>query len=366
MVATGRARDHRSHRRRDGRHTPPGDPCRRDRRHPASFGRTPRGRVPTRGRGRARGGRSRAPKNSFCLADRLAAVAEDARRKRTWQRRTRTETLTAGRLPMKVFRLGLILFLLLPGAAHAHRAWLLPSATVLSGTESWITVDAAISNELFYFEHHPLQLEDLTITGPDGEKITPQNPATGKYRSTFDIEMKQPGTYKLAVAGSSLFASYEQGGERKRWRGKSEDLDSEIPADAQNLKVTQSQRRLETYATLGAPSEATLKTAGEGLELAPVTHPNDLFEGEEARFKLLLDGEPASNVEVSIVRGGNRYRDSLDEIKLTTEDDGSFAVTWPEPGMYWLQASATDDKTTIDKASERRLGYVATLEVLPE
>src|SRR5680860_913202 len=121
-----------------------------------------------------------------------------------------------------------------------------------------------------------------------------------------------------------------------------------------------------SVASLGAPSVATLKTAGEGLELAPVTHPNDLFEGEEARFKLLLDGEPASNVEVSIVRGGNRYRDSLDEIKLTTEDDGSFAVTWPEPGMYWLQASATDDKTTIDKASERRLGYVATLEVLPE
>jgi len=268
---------------------------------------------------------------------------------------------------MNALRIALSLFLLLlPGTAQAHRAWLLPSATVLSGTEAWITVDAAISNELFYFEHHPLQLEDLEITGPGGGKVAPQNSATGKYRSTFDIEMKEPGTYKLAVAGSSLFASYEQGGERKRWRGKPEDLEKEVPADAQNLKVTQSQRRLETYATLGAPSEATLKTEGEGLELAPITHPNDLFAGEEARFKLLLDGKPAANVEVSIIRGGNRYRDALDEIKLTTGGDGGFAVTWPEPGMYWLQASATDNRTTIEKASERRLGYVATLEVLPE
>ena len=49
--------------------------------------------------------------------------------------------------------------------AQAHRAWLLPSATVLSGTDSWITVDAAISNDLFYFEHHPLQLDNLSVLG---------------------------------------------------------------------------------------------------------------------------------------------------------------------------------------------------------
>lgn len=268
---------------------------------------------------------------------------------------------------MTAIRLATALFLvLLPGTAQAHRAWLLPSATVLSGDEAWITVDAAISNELFYFEHHPLQLEGLSIVGPNGAEIAPQNTSTGKYRSTFDIELKAPGTYKLAVAGDGLFASYELNGERKRWRGKPEDLSKEIPDGAEKLTVTQSQRRLETYATLGAPSKEALETTGKGLELAPITHPNDLFAGEEAQFKLLVDGEPASNVEVSIIRGGNRYRDTLGEIKLTTGEDGSFAVTWPEPGMYWLEASATDGKTTIDKATERRLGYVATLEVLPE
>ena len=48
--------------------------------------------------------------------------------------------------------------------AQAHRQWMLPSATSLSGTESWVTVDAAISNDLFYFEHHPLQLDNLVVT----------------------------------------------------------------------------------------------------------------------------------------------------------------------------------------------------------
>ncbi|MFX7306659.1 DUF4198 domain-containing protein, partial [Acinetobacter baumannii] len=79
-----------------------------------------------------------------------------------------------------------------------------------------------------------------------------------------------------------------------------------------------------------------------GLEMVPVTHPNDLAAGEEATFRLLLDGRPAAGVEVSVVPGGNRYRDRLGEMKVTTAEDGSFAVTWPGPGMYWLSASVRD------------------------
>ena len=49
----------------------------------------------------------------------------------------------------------------LPLSAQAHRAWMLPSATVLSGDEVWVTVDAAVSNDLFYFEHFPLRIANL-------------------------------------------------------------------------------------------------------------------------------------------------------------------------------------------------------------
>src|SRR4051812_47665795 len=37
-----------------------------------------------------------------------------------------------------------------PAALSAHRMWLLPSATVFSGTDGWVTVDAAVSNDLFF------------------------------------------------------------------------------------------------------------------------------------------------------------------------------------------------------------------------
>jgi len=105
--------------------------------------------------------------------------------------------------------------LLVPLSAQAHRAWLLPSATVLSGPNVWVTVDAAVSNSLFVFEHFPLRLAnvgpapesvgdrgrgaDLVITAPDGSQLEAQNGAIGRYRSTFDIELKQAGTYRISA-----------------------------------------------------------------------------------------------------------------------------------------------------------------------
>ena len=98
----------------------------------------------------------------------------------------------------------------------------------------------------------------------------------------------------------------------------------------------------------------------------PVTHPNDLFAGEEARFRVLADGEPAAGVEFEITRGGTRYRNAQEEILATTDANGEFTVTWPEAGMYWLEANLRDDRATLPQANARRLGYVATLEVLPQ
>jgi uncharacterized GH25 family protein len=99
------------------------------------------------------------------------------------------------------------LVLFCAGAAQAHKSWLLPSATVLTA-DQWITVDAAVSNDLFYFNHVPIRLDNLEITAPDGSAVKPENPTTGKLRSSFDLHLDKPGTYKMALVNNGLFASY--------------------------------------------------------------------------------------------------------------------------------------------------------------
>lgn len=256
--------------------------------------------------------------------------------------------------------------LAVPFSAAAHKAWLRPSQTVLAGTDPWITVDAAVSNDLFYFNHVPLRLDNLVITAPDGSKVEPQNLATGKYRSVFDVQLAQQGTYRLAVINSGLSGSWEENGKPRRWRGTPATFATEVPKDAKNLQVSQSVGRIETFVTNGSPNDTALKPGGEGLELVPLSHPNDLFAGEATKFRVLVDGKPAEGIEFEIVRGETRYRNAQDEIKAVSDAKGEFAVTWPAAGMYWLEATHEDDKTSLAQAKKRRLSYVATLEVLPQ
>ena len=270
----------------------------------------------------------------------------------------------------------------LPFSALAHKQWLLPSATVVAGNDAWVTVDAAVSNQLYYPDHVPMRLDNVSIAAPDGSTLQPQNPATGKYRSVFDVPLAQEGTYRIVNLNRGLSARWDtpeslaaakdkpaaggMGGARGGFlrNATAEDLATKIPKNAQNLQVTEGIGRVETFVTKGKPS--TVAATGKGLELVPVTHPNDLFAGEEATFRLLVDGQPASGLEVEIVRGATRYRNAQDEIKVTTGADGSFKVTWPEAGMYWLETSTSDARTSAPQAKQRRLSYVATLEVLPQ
>lgn len=249
--------------------------------------------------------------------------------------------------------------------ALAHKTWLQPSQTVFSEKGAWMTVDAAVSNDLFYFNHVPLPLERLQVTAPDGSALQAQNGATGKLRTVFDLELPQAGTYKIAMVNRGMFASYQLDGEAQRWRGRPEDFATGIPAGATEVKASESLGRIETFVTVGQPDNAVFKPTGRGLELVPVTHPNDLYAGEAATFQLLLDGTPAAGLGVEVVPGATRYRDQQGEIQLTTDAEGRFSVTWPEAGMYWMEASLSDGKTTLPQASERRASYVATFEVLP-
>ena len=274
------------------------------------------------------------------------------------------------------------------GTAQAHRQWMLPSATTLSGKDSWVTVDAAISNDLFYFEHFPMQTDHVAVTQPDGSTGKVENAATGKYRSTFDVHLTQPGTYRIANVTTGVMGSYVLNGKTERLpRGTTKDkLASVIPAGATEVQTAEMSNRNEIFVTLGAPTTTIFKPAGSGIELVPVTHPNDLVSGEAATFQFLLDGKPASGLKITVIPGGIRYRDSLGQMDLIADKDGKVSVNWPHPGMYWLNASigggreggpaapqgATDTGQANQQAprpapsgpQQRRASYVTTLEVL--
>ncbi|MDO6682093.1 DUF4198 domain-containing protein [Oceanobacter sp. 5_MG-2023] len=254
---------------------------------------------------------------------------------------------------------------------NAHRAWILPDVTVLSGEEPVVAFDAAVSNEIFNFDHFALNVKSVRITAPDGSMVEPENAAKARYRSTFDLTLKQEGTYRVFIASQGLRARWEKSdGKRGSYPGRGEDytqegFDKNVPKNAKNLKVSQYSRRLETFVTAGEPSDNANKVTGQGFEMKPVTHPTDLYVGEDATFQFLIDGKPAKGAKVTLIREGSRYRNDQEAIELTTSRQGNIQIDWPAPGRYFLEAEYQDDDAK-KPATERTGSYVGVFEVLPD
>ncbi len=268
---------------------------------------------------------------------------------------------------VSAIRCALLVAALLPATALAHKGWLQTSKTVLN-VNQWVTVDAASSTDPFVRDHNAMRLDNLAITAPDGRAVTPETVASGKLRSSFDLQVTQAGTYRIAVVNAGIAASWDDKGQIKRWppRGtpfSEEGFAREVPKAAKDLKVTQSLSRLETFVTAGKPNDTALQPTGRGLELVPVTAFNDLYAGETATFRLLLDGRPAAGVKMELIADGVRYRNAIEAVELETDADGRVTINWPEAGWYWLSASVQDDQGE-EPATQRRASYTGTFEVL--
>lgn len=254
-------------------------------------------------------------------------------------------------------------------AAHAHHPWLLPSHTVVDNKDGLVSFDAAATEDLFEFDARGLALDGLVIIGPDGAPVTPGPVnASSRHRSSFEVKLDQPGTYRVANVAHGVIASYKLGGETKRFRGTSEAWEKEKPAHAEEVRVTRTSSRIETFVARERPSDKPFAPAGQGLEVIPLDPPVDLSDGDQTRFRVLIDGKPLADAAVSLLRGGNRYRYKMGELTLRSDAKGEFAVTWPEAGRYWLGAnhSVPAEGATDPKAPPaRRASYSATLEVRP-
>lgn len=295
--------------------------------------------------------------------------------------------------------------------AQAHDAWFLPSVTVLSDTNQGITVDAAASSVPFVANHAPLNLDAVQVQAPDGTAGKIENVARGRYRSTFDVVIDKPGTWRIGTTMDSVMGRFKVNGEdwmvgRRRGPGGSGGpgaggpgmggnrppmppaggpggpsgegggprrmIDpahvvasvADIPADATDLDLTQNQSRNEFFVTAGEPTQTVLQSTGKGLEMVPVTHPDDLVTTEPGKFRFLVDGKPAAGLKVEFVPNAQRFRDGDHAQSVTAGADGVVTVKWPVAGFYWVNASLTDDKPTAPRATKRRMMYTATLEVV--
>jgi uncharacterized GH25 family protein len=256
------------------------------------------------------------------------------------------------------------------GAAGAHRPWMLPTSTIVED-KGWVTIDGAVSEGLFDVDHMPLRMDGVTVTAPDGTTAPAPAAVTGKMRSSIDLPLPQEGTYRIALVSNNVMGSYKVGNEVKRFRGSEADFAKQVPAGATEVRKTLTHQRIETFVTAHKTSEGALKPTNTGLEMVPLTHPNDLRANETVRVRFLLDGKPLPNLPFSLVPGGVRYRGVAGEIRLSTDAKGEASFKLPAANMYWMNAAYPPNPgkgagPDSGPAESKRYAYTATLEALPE
>ena len=125
-----------------------------------------------------------------------------------------------------------------PLAAQAHRAWMAPTSTSLSGADAWVGFDAGMSNGVFIPDHAAMRMTGLVVTAPDGSTVQPEHLMQAQYRTTFDVHLTQNGTYKVANVMGGVMASYTLNGEQKRWRGTAAEYPAALPQGATDVQAT--------------------------------------------------------------------------------------------------------------------------------
>ena len=189
-----------------------------------------------------------------------------------------------------------------PATSVAARAWLLPSQTIVARAGGWVTFDAANSDDLFSFNQGAMPIDAAECPAPMASRSRHRTVAKGKTRSSFDLELRAAGTYRVAVAGDTVMARWEEDGKPKRWRGTAggnggENSRQRGEAGSRTDAAARRNVRHRRHA------DRTEGTRASGSSSCPIQHPNDLYAGEAAKFRFLLDGKPAQDLEVRNHRG---------------------------------------------------------------
>lgn len=232
---------------------------------------------------------------------------------------------------MKSSTLFCLLAMLLPATTLAHTPYLAPADFSVRQGGS-VSLDAAFA-ERFFVAQTAFNDSQFAVVGPDGKRATLDNVQYLRTRTVAEHKLTAKGTYRFSTGPrlGAIFRTWEQDGKRKSSRDRS----APLPAGAKLVSEFQSLTLAETYVTVAAPDRVALQPYGHGLELVPITHPNDLYVGEAFVLLVQYEGKPLADQKVDISEAVWSADRKPETITLLTDAQGRVSVNLQRAGT-WL------------------------------
>ncbi|EGF91649.1 nickel uptake substrate-specific transmembrane region family protein [Asticcacaulis biprosthecium C19] len=259
---------------------------------------------------------------------------------------------------MKKLYLSLLVLPFMASAALAHSPYLKPNTFNPDTKRPHVTVEASFA-EGDLRPDVAMMSDHFVVVGPDGT-VTPLTPAGRlKDASFLEVPLGGAGTYRVTSGlrtGRVAKAAVNNGQLHFQEGPQAKSEPGAVIVDVQSLT------RADVYISKGKPG--LLPPAGTGVELQPLTAPNDAYAGEAVRFAVLADGKPLSGERVTIVTDGQTYAtNKTAEFDLVSDARGEVSFTPANAGLYLIQVRvrrpASDTTWTSSTAT-------VTLEVLPQ
>lgn len=217
---------------------------------------------------------------------------------------------------------------LAPATVHAHTSYMLPNIFA-ANLERHVTVQSSFAEEFFRPEI-AVDSDDFHVILPDGQRAEFENVSKHRQLVVLESPIAEEGTYRFTtgVRHGRVGKLAMVDGEWQPVRG------DDVPANASDVKTSQTETVADVYISKKAPTRAPVDMSIGRLVIQPVTHPSDIYLDTGFAFKILFDGQPLGNQPISVDRGGARYDAEKYHEEVTTEADGSIALSFDRPGIY--------------------------------
>lgn len=241
----------------------------------------------------------------------------------------------------------------------AHSPYLLPNVFD-AGENGIVTLDATMG-EYFFIPDRAFSGSEFTVRLPNGASENPETLTEFKTRTVLEHTLETDGTYRFSTGWrtNDLVKSYELDGRTRRLRG----ADTVLPEGGKLIESYYSSTMAETYITKGFPNESALAANGTGLEFKMISHPNELFAGEQVTLNALLDGSPTAGVVVDVYLAARQAEGSEGTYTLESNKQGGLMFTPETSGIYILKSRHTVQSSFDAEEPARRYTYTLVLEV---
>ena len=225
-----------------------------------------------------------------------------------------------------------------------QQQWILPNFFYTNDESPWLGIEHTSGDQRFV-PGHGLG-SPLWIIHPEGWRMgRPSSTYVGQTRTVGEIELREPGTYRIETDHPVQYVTEFEVDGKKRWVDKSKD---QLPGK----KILQSAHRWSqttTFVTVKEYTQGVLEATGAFLEIVPVTHPNKIFVGKPFVVRVLSRGQSVSDQKVEVYSEANSGHDAT--LATVTNADGECELIFPSPGRYLLTANLRQDAKDSSRAN---------------